>query len=417
LDKLIFDVIEKKVFDIESIREDLPILHRKIYGKPLVYFDNAATTQKPKPVIDTIIKYYSYVNSNIHRGVHYLSDSATGEYECARRIVKDFINASKETEIIYTRGATESINLVVNSYGRKNLKEGDEIIVSAMEHHANIVPWQMLCEEKRCLLRVIPMDDNGDLILEEFDKMISDKTRFVSVVHVSNSLGTINDIDYIINKSKQVGAIVMVDAAQSIQHLKIDVKKLNCDFLVFSGHKIYAPTGIGVLWGREELLNEMPPYQGGGDMIRSVSFEKTIYNDIPWKFEAGTPNISGAIALGSAIRYLQTIGLEPIKNHENELLNYATRLVQDIDGLKIIGTAKQKTSVLSFVLKDIHPHDVGTLLDRSGVAIRTGHHCTEPVMKRFGIPATSRASFAFYNTKEEIDVFVNALKDVIKMFS
>jgi len=417
LDKLIFEIKEKKIFDIESIRKDFPILHRTVYGKPLIYFDNAATTQKPTPVIETIKTYYSYVNSNIHRGVHYLSDSATTEYECARKIVSDFINAKTEKEIIYTRGATESVNLVVNSYGRTNLSEGDEIIITAMEHHANIVPWQLLCEEKGCVLRVIPMDDNGDLILEEFDKLLSGKTKFVSVVHVSNSLGTVNDVEYIIKRSKEAGVLVMIDAAQSIQHLSIDVQKLDCDFLVFSGHKIYAPTGIGVLWGRENLLNEMPPYQAGGDMIRSVSFERTTFNELPWKFEAGTPNISGAIGLGSAIRYLQTIGFEPIMKHENELLDYATNQIENFNGLRIIGTAKNKTSVLSFVLDDVHPHDVGTLLDRAGVAIRTGHHCTEPVMRRFGIPATSRASFAFYNTKEEIDVFVNSLDEVINMFS
>jgi len=417
LDKLIFEITEKKIFDIDNIRKDFPILSRTVYGKPLIYFDNAATTQKPEPVLNTLNTYYSHVNSNIHRGVHYLSDSATTEYECARRIVKEFINAEYEEEIIYTRGTTESINLVAATFGRKFLKEGDEILISAMEHHSNIVPWQILCEEKGCKLRMIPMDDNGVLLLDEFDKLLNEKTKFVSLVHVSNSLGTINDIDYILQKAKAVGAKTLVDAAQSIQHLHIDVRKLDCDFLAFSGHKIYAPTGIGVLYGKKKLLNEMPPYQGGGDMIRSVSFEKTTYNDLPWKFEAGTPNIAGAIGLGSAIRYLQTIGFEQIAQHENELLRYATEKAGEIPGLRIIGNAHNKSSVLSFVFDNIHPHDIGTLLDREGIAIRTGHHCTEPVMRFFKIPATSRASFAFYNTKEEIDIFISAVRDVVKLFS
>lgn len=417
MDKIIFEVQEKKIFNIDKIRNDFPILSRTVYGKPLVYFDNAATTQKPLPVLNTINTFYSHVNSNIHRGVHYLSDSSTTEYECARRIVKEFINAKFEEEIIFVRGTTEALNLVASSYGRKFIKKDDEILISAMEHHSNIVPWQILCEEKGCKLKIIPMDDNGELILEELDNLISEKTKIVSVVHVSNSLGTINDIDYIIKKSKKVGAVTIVDVAQSIQHFHVDVQKLDCDFLVFSGHKIYGPTGIGVLYGKKELLNAMPPYQGGGDMIRSVSFEKTTYNDLPWKFEAGTQNIAGAIGLGSAIRYLQTIGFDQIINYEKELLDYATQKVADIPTLRIIGTAKNKSSVLSFVLDDIHPHDVGTLLDRYGIAIRTGHHCTEPVMRHFGIPATSRASFAFYNTKEEIDKLVVAIQDVIKMFS
>lgn len=416
MDKLIFDIKEKKNFDINLIRKEFPVLQRTVYDKPLIYFDNAATTQKPIPVLDTIRNFYSKVNSNIHRGVHYLSDSATSEYECARRIVKDFIQAEQEQEIIYTKGTTEAINLVVHSYGRKYLNPGDEILITAMEHHANIVPWQLLCEEKGCVLRIIPMDDNGDLIMEEFDKLLTEKTKFLSVVHVSNSLGTVNNVKYMIDKARAIGAVTLVDAAQSIQHTQISVKELQCDFLVFSGHKIYAPTGIGVLFGRRELLEKMPPYQGGGDMIRSVTFEKTIYNDLPWKFEAGTPNIAGAIGLGSALRYLHTIGFEAIKKQEDELLKYATEKVAEIKEIRIIGTAKEKTSVLSFVLENAHPHDVGTLLDRDGIAIRTGHHCTEPVMRRFDIPATSRASFAFYNTKEEIDIFVNSILKVINMF-
>ncbi len=417
MDKLIFEIREKKNFDIDSIRKDFPILSRQVYGKRLVYFDNAATTQKPVPVLNTINSFYSHVNANIHRGVHYLSDSATREYECARRIVKEFINAKYEEEIIYTRGATESVNLVASTYGRKFLKEGDEILITEMEHHSNIVPWQILCQEKGCKLKIIPMNDKGELILEEFDRLLNEKTKLVSVVHVSNSLGTINDVEYILKKAKDAGAVTLLDVAQSIQHFHIDVQHLDCDYLVFSGHKIYAPTGIGVLYGKKELLNNMPPYQGGGDMIRSVSFEKTTYNDLPWKFEAGTQNIAGAIGLGSAIRYLQTIGFEEIIKYENELLKYATERVSEIPELKIIGTASKKSSVLSFVLENIHPHDIGTLLDRDGIAIRTGHHCTEPVMRHFGIPATSRASFVFYNTKEEIDIFVDAVKQVVKMFN
>jgi cysteine desulfurase/selenocysteine lyase len=416
LDKLIFEITEQKKFDINLIRKDFPILFRSIHGKPLVYFDNAATTQKPLSVIDTLKNFYTHLNSNIHRGVHYLSDAATSEYECARKIVQNFVNAKSTEEIIYTRGTTESINLVASSYGRKFLNAGDEILISYMEHHANIVPWQQLCEEKGCILKVIPVLDNGELMLSEIDNLLTSKTKFVSLVHISNSLGTINPIKKIIEKAHSVGAKILIDAAQSIQHFPIDVQALDCDFLAFSGHKLYGPTGIGVLYGKKELLDAMPPYQTGGDMIRTVSFEKTTFNDLPWKFEAGTPNIAGAIGLGVAVRYIQTLGLEQIAKQENILLNYATESLYQFSDIQIIGTSANKASVISFVIDNIHPHDVGTLLDRDGIAIRTGHHCTQPIMRRFGVPATSRVSFAFYNTKEEIDVFTNSLKKVLMMF-
>ncbi len=416
MDKLIFEITEQKKFDINLIRKDFPILFRSVHGKPLVYFDNAATTQKPQSVIDTLKNFYTHLNSNIHRGVHYLSDAATSEYECARKIVQNYINAKSTEEIIYTRGTTESINLVASSYGRKFLNAGDEILVSYMEHHANIIPWQQLCEERGCILKVIPIEDNGELMLSELDNLLTSKTKLVSLVHISNSLGTINPIKKIIDKVHSVGSKILIDAAQSIQHFPIDVQALDCDFLAFSGHKIYGPTGIGVLYGKKEMLDSMPPYQTGGDMIRTVSFEKTTFNDLPWKFEAGTPNIAGAIGLGVAVRYIQTLGLEQIAKQENSLLNYATESLKQFSEIQIIGTSTNKASVVSFVIDNIHPHDVGTLLDRDGIAIRTGHHCTQPVMRRFGVPATSRVSFAFYNTKEEIDVFTNSLKKVLMMF-
>jgi len=403
-------------FDIEKIRNDFPILHQKVHGKPLVYLDNAATTQKPQVVIDTLINYYSSVNSNVHRGVHYLSETATKEYEASRKIIQNFINAKSTEEIIFTRGTTESINLIASSYGRTNLKEGDEILISTMEHHSNIVPWQILCEEKNAKLKVIPISDEGEILYDEFIKLLNERTKVVSIVHVSNSLGTINPIKKIIQKAHSLNIPVVIDGAQSVQHLKVNVQELDCDFFAFSGHKIYGPTGIGILYAKKEFLEKMPPYQGGGDMILSVSFEKTIYNHLPYKFEAGTPNIAGAIGLGTAIKYVENIGIGSIASYEQELLKYATDAVSEIKELKIIGTAKEKASVLSFVLDNIHPHDVGTFLDMDGVAIRTGHHCTEPVMKRYNVPATSRASFAFYNTKEEIDVFIKSAKNVVKMF-
>lgn len=405
-------------FDIDKIRADFPILSQTVNGKPLVYLDNAATTQKPSAVINRIVKYYSEENSNIHRGVHKLSQTATDEYEKARKTVKSFLNAASEKEIIFTRGTTESINLVAATFGRENIGEGDEIIVSTMEHHSNIVPWQILCQEKKAVLKVIPINDDGEIIFEEFEKLLSNKTKLVSIVQVSNSLGTINPVKEIIRATRKKGNIkVLIDGAQSAQHIKIDVRDLDCDFFVMSGHKLYGPTGIGVLYGKKALLETMPPYQGGGDMIRTVSFEKTTYNELPYKFEAGTPNIAGVVGLGSALDYIMGLGIENIRNWENELLKYATETLLSIDKVRIIGTAKNKSSVLSFDIEGIHPHDIGTMLDMDGVAVRTGQHCTEPVMKRFGIPATSRASFSFYNTKEEINVLAQAVEKVIKMFS
>ncbi len=404
------------VYDVEKIRSDFPILQTKVHGKPLVYLDNAATSQKPVSVIRKAEEYYSKMNSNIHRGVHALSQVSTEAYEGARIKIKKFINALGKNEIIFTRGTTESINLVAQSYGRANFNEGDEVIISEMEHHSNIVPWQMICEEKGAKLKIIPINDNGEIIFEEYEKLINEKTKFVSIVYASNSLGTVNPVKQIIDLAHQYNIPVLVDAAQAVNHLPIDVQDLHCDFLAFSGHKIYGPTGIGVLYGKVNLLDKMPPYQGGGDMISTVTFEKTTYNELPHKFEAGTPNIGGAIGLGEAIDYVQKIGIENIAAHEKELLDYATEAVTEIPSLKIIGTAKDKVSVLSFVLDDIHPHDIGTMLDFEGVAIRTGHHCTQPVMDRFGIPATSRASFAMYNTKEEIDILIKGLKKIIEVF-
>ena len=408
--------VSKKVYDVYKIREDFPILRKKVHDKNLVYLDNAATTQKPTYVIDKVNKYYTTMNANIHRGVHALSQEATEEFEHARIQIKQFINALGKNEIVFTRGTTESINLVASSYGRANIKEGDEIIISQMEHHSNIVPWQLLCKEKNAKLRIIPINDDGELIYEEFEKLVNEKTKFVSIVYVSNSLGTINPVKKIINYAHQFKIPVLVDAAQALNHIHVDVQDLNCDFLAFSGHKIYGPTGIGALYGKVELLDAMPPYQGGGDMISKVTFEETTYNELPHKFEAGTPDIAGAIGLGAAIEYISKIGIDKIKEHEKSLLEYATKQVEEVPGLRIIGKAKEKTSVLSFVLENIHPHDIGTFLDFEGVAIRTGHHCTQPVMQRYCIPATSRASFAMYNTKEEVDVLVNGLKKIIEVF-
>jgi cysteine desulfurase / selenocysteine lyase len=403
-------------YDVNRIREDFPILKKKVHDKNLVYLDNAATTQKPTFVIDKVNKYYTTMNANIHRGVHALSQEATEAFEGARIQIKQFINALGKNQVIFTRGTTEAINLVASSYGRTNINEGDEIIISHMEHHSNIVPWQLLCKEKNAKLRVIPINDEGELIFEEFEKLVNRRTKFISVVYVSNSLGTINPVKDIIKYAHQFNIPVLVDAAQAVNHLKVDVQDLDCDFLAFSGHKIYGPTGIGALYGKVELLESMPPYQGGGDMISKVTFEETTYNELPHKFEAGTPDIAGAIGLGAAIEYINRIGIENIKEHEQNLLEYATKKIAEVPGLRIIGTAKEKTSVLSFVLENIHPHDIGTFLDFEGVAIRTGHHCTQPLMQRFNIPATSRASFAMYNTKEEVDVLVNGLKKIIEVF-
>jgi len=408
--------VSNNSFDVNRIREDFPILNKKVHGKNLVYLDNAATTQKPTFVIDKVNRYYTSMNANIHRGVHALSQEATEEFESARIQIKQFINALGKNQIIFTRGTTEAINLVASSYGKWKIKEGDEIIISHMEHHSNIVPWQIFCQEKKAKLKIIPINDNGEIIYEEFEKLVNERTKFISVVYVSNSLGTINPVKKIINYAHSFNIPVMIDAAQAVNHIKVDVQDLDCDFLAFSGHKIYGPTGIGALYGKVELLDAMPPYQGGGDMISKVTFEKTTYNELPHKFEAGTPDIAGAIGLGAAIEYVNKIGIENIREHENSLLEYATKNIGEVPGLRIIGTAKEKTSVLSFVLGNIHPHDIGTFLDYEGVAIRTGHHCTQPLMQRFNIPATSRASFAMYNTKDEVDVLVNGLKKIIEAF-
>ena len=408
--------VSKIKYDVNRIREDFPILKKMVHGKNLVYLDNAATTQKPNYVIDKVNKYYTTMNANIHRGVHALSQEATEAFESARIQIKQFINALGKNQVIFTRGTTEAINLVASSYGRTNINEGDEIIISHMEHHSNIVPWQLLCKEKNAKLRVIPINDNGELIFEEFEKLVNKRTKFVSIVYVSNSLGTINPVKDIINYAHQFNIPVLVDAAQAVNHIKVDVQDLDCDFLAFSGHKIYGPTGIGVLYGKVELLESMPPYQGGGDMISKVTFEETTFNELPHKFEAGTPDIAGAIGLGAAIEYVNKIGIDKIKEHEHSLLEFATKQIAEVPGLRIIGTAKEKTSVLSFVFENIHPHDIGTFLDFEGVAIRTGHHCTQPLMQRYNIPATSRASFGMYNPKEEVEVLVNGLKKIIEVF-
>lgn len=405
------------VLDIGKIREDFPVLRQKVHGKPLVYLDNAATTQKPLQVINSLTEYYSNYNSNIHRGVHLLSQKATDEYEKVRTKVQKFLNAPKTEEIIFLRGTTEGINLVANSWGRTFLKAGDEIIISEMEHHSNIVPWQLLCEQTGATLKVIPLNDRGELIMEEYKNLLSEKTKLVSVVHASNTLGTENPVKEITTLAHQYSAKVLIDGAQAVQHFKVDIQDIGCDFYAFSGHKLYAPTGIGVLWGKEELLETMPPWQGGGDMILSVTFEKTIYNQIPYKFEAGTPNIADTIGLGAAIDYVNSIGIENIARYENELYQYAEEKFLPIEGLTLVGTAAKKSSVFSFKLDDIHPHDVGTIMDLEGIAIRTGHMCTQPVMKRFGVPALSRISLAFYNTKHEIDLAAAAIKKVIEVFS
>ena len=406
----------RTVLDVARIREDFPILKQQVHGKPLVYFDNAATSQKPQVVIDTLNRYYATENANIHRGIHFLSELATAEYEETRNKVKRFLNASESREIVFVRGTTEGINLVAQSYGRRFFKEGDEVVISAMEHHSNIVPWQMLCEQVGARLRVIPMNHDGELLLDEYERLLGEKTKLVSVAHVSNALGTVNPIGRIIESAHRRNIPVLVDGAQAAPHMKVDVQELDCDFYAFSGHKLFGPTGIGVLYGKARHLEAMPPYQGGGDMISLVTFEKTHYNIIPYKFEAGTPHIAGVIGLGAAIDYVSGIGLGAVAAYEGEVLAYATAQLSTIKGLRIIGRAKEKASVLSFVLEGVHPHDIGTVLDREGVAIRAGHHCAMPVMQRFGVPATARASFAFYNTGEEVDVLVRAVRKVLKVF-
>jgi cysteine desulfurase/selenocysteine lyase len=417
----IADAVETKttgrVWDVECIRADFPVLHQTVNGKPLVYLDNGASSQVPQVVIDRGIFYIEQEHSNIHRGVHYLSQRATTAYEGAREKVKRFINARESRECIFVRGATEGINLVMHGYGRKFIGEGDEIIISAMEHHANIVPWQMLCEEKGARLRVIPMNDAGELILEEYDALLNTRTKLVAVTHVSNALGTINPIKEMIVQAHKYGVPVLIDGAQSAPHMPVDVQDLDCDFYAFSGHKMYAPTGSGIVYGKAELLEKMNPFQGGGDMIKTVTFEKTTYAELPNKMEAGTPAIASQIGLGAAIDYLDSIGREQAAAWENELLRYATERVSAIESVRIIGTAKNKASVLSFVIDGIHPHDIGTILDQEGIAVRAGHHCAQPVMQRFNVPATARASFAFYNTKEEIDVLAQTIEKVIEIFS
>ena len=403
-------------FNIAASRAQFPILKRKIHGKPLIYLDNGATTQKPISVINRIKQYYADENANIHRGVHFLSDYSTNEYEQARRIVQSFINAAHEEEIIFTKGTTDSINTIANSFANTFFKEGDEVIISYLEHHSNIVPWQMVCDRVGAKLKVIPIDENGELVLSAYESLLSEKTKFVAVNHISNALGTINDIDAIIAKAHRVGAKVLIDGAQSIQHMKIDVQAMNADFFVFSAHKLYGPTGVGILYGKQKLLNKMGPYQGGGDMIRTVSFEKTVYNDLPHKFEAGTPNIVGGIALGEAIKFIESVGLDAIAKHEQDLLEYADQSLSVIEGLKILGPdSSRRSSVISMVIDGIHPFDVGTLLDSKGIAIRTGHHCAQPIMDFYKIPGTLRASIAMYNTKEEIDILVEAIKKAVSL--
>jgi cysteine desulfurase/selenocysteine lyase len=399
-------------FDVQKIRRDFPILHQQVHGKPLVYLDNAATTQKPLAVIEAISNYYRHDNSNIHRGVHTLSERATEAYEKVRAAAQKFLNAARSKEIIFVRGTTEAINLVAQTYGRKNVGSGDEVLITAMEHHSNIVPWQLLCEEKGAKLRVAPINDSGELLLDEFEKLLSPKTKIVAIGHLSNALGTINPVREIVRMAHARNIPVLVDGAQAAPRMQVDVQELDCDFYALSGHKLYGPTGIGVLYGKAELLEAMPPFQGGGDMIASVTFEKTVYNRLPYKFEAGTPNIADTIGLGAAIEYLNALGLEQIEQHETDLLNYATQVVGAIRGVRLVGTAKEKAGVLSFVMDEIHPHDIGTILDREGIAVRTGHHCAQPVMQRFNIPATARASFGLYNTHEEIDALVAGIHKV-----
>jgi len=404
-------------FDVAKVRRDFPILRQKIHGKPLVYLDNAATTQKPQAVIDAMVRSYAEDNANIHRGVHLLSERATRAYEDARVKVQRFLNAPDLREIIFVRGTTEAINMVAQTFGRANIRAGDEVLITEMEHHSNIVPWQLICEEKGAQLKVIPITDEGELRIDLLEGLLTDRTKLVAVVHVSNSLGTINPITTIVEKAHARGIPVLVDGAQAVAHMPVDVQALGCDFYAMSGHKLFGPTGIGVLWGRLPLLEKMPPYQGGGDMISAVSFKKTTYNAVPNKFEAGTPNIAGSVGLGAAIDYLNSIDLAAMQAYEDELLAYGTRALTAVPGIRMVGTASKKASILSFVMEDVHPHDIGTILDQEGVAIRTGHHCTQPLMERMCVPATARASLALYNTKEEIDALVGALARVREIFA
>ncbi len=407
----------ENVYDVEAIRKEFPVLNRKVKGNALVYLDNAATTQKPEQVIDALVAYYSYYNANIHRGIHSLAEEATAAYETTRDTVQHFINAGSREQIIFTKGTTEGINLVASTWGRANIKEGDEIIISTMEHHSNMVPWFMLCKEKGAVLKVIPVNDDGDLMMDAFEQLLSPRTKLVAVVHVSNALGTINPVEKIIAKAHKAGALVLVDGAQSTVHLDIDVQEMDCDFFVFSSHKIYGPTGVGVLYGKKDILENMPVYQGGGEMIREVGFEKVTYNDLPYKYEAGTPNIADTIAFKAALDFTASIGKESIRKHEHELLEYATIELEKLEGLRIIGKAEKKISVISFVIENVHPQDLGILLDNRGIAVRTGHHCAQPLMDCYCIPGTTRASFAMYNTKEEVDALVEGLKKAIKMLA
>jgi cysteine desulfurase/selenocysteine lyase len=402
--------------DLQRIRREFPILHQEVHGKPLVYLDNAASAQKPGTVIEAISHCYSGYYANVHRGVHYLSERSTAAYEAAREKARAFLNAASAQEIIFTRGTTEAINLVASSFGRHGVGPGDEVIITAMEHHSNIVPWQMLCEQRGARLRVVPISDAGELIVEDYEHLLNERTRIVAAVHVSNALGTINPVREFIQLARQRGVPVLLDGAQAVPHLPVDVRELDCDFYAFSGHKLYGPSGVGVLYGKLKHLEAMPPYQGGGDMIRTVTFEKTEYADLPCKFEAGTPNIAGAIGLGAALDWVTAVGLEVIAAHEHELLQYATASLQEIPGLRLIGTAQDKAAVISFVLEGVHPHDIGTILDREGVAVRAGHHCAQPVMQRFGITATARASFAVYNTLKEVDALIAAIWKVKELF-
>lgn len=408
-------VIPDPVLDIEQIRKDFPLLQTPVYGKPLVYLDNAATTQKPKVVLESLYNYYTRYNSNVHRGVHFLSQQATEAYEQARKKVAGFINARHEHEIIFTKGTTNSINLVASSFGKKFLQPGDEVLISAMEHHSNIVPWQMICEERGATLKVIPINEQGELRMEAFDELLTGKVKIVAVTYISNSLGTVNPIAEIINKAHAAGIPVLIDGAQAIQHVPIDVRELDADFFAFSGHKIYGPTGVGILYGKEEWLNEMPPYEGGGDMIKNVTFAKTTYNELPFKFEAGTPDIAGGIVLGTALDYVQQIGITAIRQAEEELIQYAYNRLSAISSLRFIGDAGHRSGAISFLVGDIHPFDMGEILDKQSIAVRTGHHCTQPVMDFFNIPGTVRASFAFYNTRSEVDLLVEGIEKAKRM--
>ena len=408
--------VATNVWPDQTTREKFPVLNQRVHGKPLVYLDNAATTQKPQVVIDAMNQFYAADNSNIHRGVHELSERSTKHYEEARVKAQAFLNAADWREIVFVRGVTEGINLVAYTFGRRHLNAGDEIVISAMEHHSNIVPWQILCEEKQAVLKIAPINERGELLLDEYEKLLGPRTKLVSMVHVSNALGTVNPVAEITRIAHKHGVPVFIDGAQAVAHMKVDVQAIDCDFYSLSGHKMFGPTGIGVLYGKTELLNKMPPYQGGGDMIRNVTFAKTTYNELPYKFEAGTPNIAGTIGLGAAIDYINEIGLDHIAAYEHELLGYATEQLEKIAGLRIIGTAREKAGVISFVLEGVHPHDVGTILDREGVAVRTGHHCAQPVLEWFGVPATTRASLAFYNTKHDIDALVAGIGKVKEIF-